>query len=203
MRRHPRLSQSWWMESVVFRLFACLCLFFERTLTFLLLSLTGSPQVRPHRWRSEEAASVSSWNGCPSWDSQISKIHRSVDSQGTIPASCAWNRSGLQVGSSFSIHRCAGIARSQWSILGWIIWGHQSLRNPCKACHNHAQGYPVGTPHPWWTRLNHSFVVMRVNRRCLHVDEQSLLCVVLYSQTIKYFEYCISMFWTSGKLCPV
>ena len=152
------------MSSVGYKLSVCLCLFFARILTFLFFLLTGCPQVCSHRWRCQEATSVSSWNCCPSRNSQVSKIHRPPDPQGTIPAPCAWNRSGLQVWSSFSVYRCPGLARSQWSILGWIVWGYQPLRDPCKACHNHAQGYSVGTPHPWRTRLNRTCVFDSENK---------------------------------------
>ena len=47
---------------------------------------------------------------------------------------------------------------SQWGLPGWTVWGHQPLRNPCQACHHHAQRHPAGTSYPWGTCLKNVFI---------------------------------------------
>ena len=46
---------------------------------------------------------------------------------------------------------CTG---GQWSIPCWLVWGHQPVRYPCEARHNHAEGYPACPSYPWRAGLD-------------------------------------------------
>ena len=92
------------------------------------------------------------------WNPSLPEVHWAFDPQAAFPASCSWNCSGLQVGSSLPIfcHRCSSRVRRSLSRV--TLRGHQSLCYPCQACYHPVQGHPARSSSPWWTLVNFSWV---------------------------------------------
>jgi hypothetical protein len=87
------------------------------------------------------------------WDSKIPKVNWSSHVQGPFPVLGSQNHERAQKGPAIPKDRLHGFTRSIQGLPCWLVWGYQVVCHSCKMCHNHAQGYAVGMPHPRWKNL--------------------------------------------------
>ncbi len=77
-----------------------------------------APARSPLQGSDQETTSILSWNCCSPWDLQIPKIHRVINSQSSVPASCQGNlhQYPRDVRSSFPVDGNALFSRGVRSI---------------------------------------------------------------------------------------
>ena len=98
----------------------------------------GSKKERSLNWWCEKTSPIQTRNSRFARNPTISEVNWVADQKVAFPASCPWNRSGLQDWSAVPEHSNHGPAGSQWELLGHLVRRHQLVRDPCQASYNHA-----------------------------------------------------------------
>ena len=85
-----------------------------------------------HHW-SQKTSSLQTRNSRPQGNQEVPEIHWSPHQETALPEAGQRNRSWVQAGTQIPKLSCVGSARSCWGLPGFVIRGHQPVRDPCEA----------------------------------------------------------------------
>ena len=108
----------------------------------------GGAQVGPGHGRRQEAAPLPPRHGRAPRDPPLPEVHGAPRAQAAVPAPRARDRAGLQDGPPLPGLRRPRAPGGRRGLPRGPLRGHEPLRDPRQARHDHAQGHPARAPHP-------------------------------------------------------